>query len=287
MSGPGVIRARILGCGSSGGVPRVDGDWGACDPAEPKNRRRRCSLLLERAVSPEALDAGEATRVLIDTSPDLREQLLDAGSPAIHGLAFTHTHADQCHGIDDVRALVYRRRERLPAVMSAETFRDLQTRFGYIFETPAGSGYPPLLVAEAIKSGSHVTISGPGGRLDVQLFDVDHGGAPCSGVRAGPVAYTPDVNGLDDAARAALAGSTLWIVDALRERPHPSHAHLDQALSWLAEIGPDLGVVTNLHIDLDYRTLMRRLPGSVRAAYDGLTITLDAESGAVRHADPP
>ncbi|MEQ8405252.1 MAG: MBL fold metallo-hydrolase [Oceanicaulis sp.] len=284
MSADPVIRARILGCGSSGGVPRVDGDWGACDPNEPKNHRLRCSLLLERAESYEALLAGAATRVLVDTSPDLRQQLLSSGAPEIHGLAFTHTHADQCHGIDDVRALVYRRRERLPAAMSAETLADLQARFGYIFETPPGSGYPPLLIAEPLRSGAHATFAGPGGRLEVQLFDVEHGGAPCSGVRAGPLAYTPDVNGLSDEAMAALSGVSVWILDALRERPHPSHAHLEQALAWLADIKPALGVLTNLHIDLDYRALTARLPDGVRPAYDGLEVTV-SEGGAILHSD--
>jgi len=290
VSGPvsegAVLRARILGCGSSGGVPRIDGDWGACDPGEPKNRRRRCSLLLERSASLEALDAGLATRVLIDTSPDLREQMLSAGSPQIHALAFTHTHADQCHGIDDVRALVYQRRERLPAVMSAATHRDLLARFGYIFETPPGSGYPPLLISRELASGDHATIEGPGGTLKLQLFDVEHGGAACSGVRAGPMAYTPDVNGLGDAAFETLAGAGVWIVDALRERPHPSHAHLEQALEWLDAVQPSLGVLTNLHIDLDYRALVERLPQGVRPAFDGLSVTLDVGTGAVIRADP-
>ena len=285
MSGDAVFRARILGCGSSGGVPRIDGDWGACDPDEPKNRRRRCSLLVERAASVEALKDGEATRILIDTSPDLREQLLDAGAPDIHGLAFTHTHADQCHGIDDVRALVYRRRERLPAAMSLETLRDLKARFGYIFETPVGSGYPPLLIAEPLSSGAHATVAGPGGRVDIRLFDVEHGGAPCSGVRIGPLTYTPDVNGLGASAMTQIAGSALWLVDALRERPHPSHAHLDQSLAWLSEIRPELGVLTNLHVDLDYRTLVERLPEGVRAAYDGLELVL-RDTGELLHVDP-
>ena len=285
-SGSAVLRARILGCGSSGGVPRIDGDWGNCDPGESKNRRRRCSLLVERSASLDALDTGLATRVLIDTSPDLREQMLDAGSPQIHGLAFTHTHADQCHGIDDVRALVYQRRERLPAVMSAATHRDLLARFGYIFETPPGSGYPPLLISRELASGGDATIDGPGGALKLRLFDVEHGGAACSGVRAGPLAYTPDVNGLSSAAFETLAGAGVWIVDALRERPHPSHAHLDQSLEWLGAVKPSLGVLTNLHVDLDYRALVQRLPKGVRPAYDGLSVTMDEDSGAVIGVDP-
>jgi phosphoribosyl 1,2-cyclic phosphate phosphodiesterase len=285
VSDGSLIRARILGCGSSGGVPRVDGDWGACDPEEPKNQRSRCSLLLEQAGSREDLDAGRATRVLIDTSPDLRQQLLSAGAPEIHGVAFTHTHADQCHGVDDVRALVYRRRERLIAAMSAETRCELERRFGYIFETPPGSGYPPLLIAETIPNGGSAAFAGPGGRLEVMLFDVEHGGAPCSGVRAGPVVYTPDVNGFTAESFERVKGGAVWVVDALRERPHPSHAHLEMTLGWLRDAAPTLGVLTNLHVDLDYRTLTASLPEGVRPAYDGLTVTV-SERGALLHADP-
>lgn len=277
-----VYRARILGCGSSGGVPRIDGDWGACDPREPRNRRMRCSLLVERAETRAALDRGKAvTRLLIDTSPDLRAQLLAAGVTELDAVAFTHTHADQAHGIDDVRALVYRRGARLDAYMSAATHKRLMTRFGYIFETPDGSGYPPLMSAQILAAGAAVSVDGPGGALCLSLFDVEHGGEPCSGVSIGPIRYTPDVNGLDDAARAAVQGAGLWICDALRDKPHPSHAHVDQALCWISDLRPDLAVLTNLHVDLDYRTLASRLPNGVRPAFDGMEITLEAETGAI------
>ncbi|XBQ15763.1 MAG: MBL fold metallo-hydrolase [Oceanicaulis sp.] len=232
------------------------------------------------------MNAGQSTRVLIDTSPDLRYQMLAAGAPALHGIAYTHTHADQAHGIDDVRALVYRRRERFFAAMSPATARTLKSRFGYIFETPKGSGYPPLLIAEELGSGETAEFDGPGGRLGVTLFDVEHGGAPCSGVRCGPIVYTPDVNGLDGAAWREIEGCGLWIVDALRERPHPSHAHLGMALDWLKRAAPQLGVLTNLHVDLDYRTLAETLPEGVRPAYDGLSVTVRAESGEIVAADP-
>ncbi|MBI1265488.1 MAG: MBL fold metallo-hydrolase [Alphaproteobacteria bacterium] len=269
-----VLRARILGCGSSGGVPRLDGDWGACDPDEPKNYRLRCSLLLEAAQTIEDLVSGKVTRVLIDTAPDLRTQLLAARVSDLDAVVFTHAHADQAHGIDDVRAIVYRRGARLPAHMSPATRREITQRFDYIFETPAGSSYPPLLTAHDAAPGEVIAITGEGGTAELSLFDVEHGSAPCSGVRAGGFAYTPDVSGLDTAAFAALARCTVWIVDALRDKPHPSHAHLALTLDWLETIRPELGVLTNLHIDLDYQTLRARLPADVRPAYDGMELIL-------------
>ena len=279
-----VLRFTILGCGSSGGVPRVDGDWGDCDPREPKNRRRRCSLLAERAESEAALKTGEATRLLIDTSPDLREQLLDAQVSTLDGLAFTHDHADQSHGIDDVRAIVYRRAKRLPAFMNAHTRAQLTTRFGYIFETPPGSGYPPLLELQAMEDGAEHAIDGPGGRLSFTSFTVAHGSIPCAGIRIGPAAYTPDVSGMPDAAFEAIEGVSLWIVDALRDKPHPSHAHLALSLEWLARAKPALGVLTNLHIDLDYRALAKRCPDGVRPSYDGMQVTLREGDGEILSA---
>lgn len=285
MSGP-VLRARILGCGSSGGVPRIDGDWGDCDPNNPKNRRSRCSLLVERAESRDALRAGVATRLLIDTSPDLRTQMLDGAISRIDGVAFTHAHADQAHGIDDVRAFVYRRGERLHAYMNPQTQALLRSRFDYIFQTPEGSGYPPLMIDTGLNPGDDAVVDGPGGEISLSLFDVVHGQEPCSGLRIGPLAYSPDVNGLDQDAMQALSGATVWIVDALRDKPHPSHAHVDLALEWLSQIKPDLGLLTNLHIDLDYKALIKRLPERVRPAYDGLEITLSLSDETIIHCSP-
>lgn len=286
MTAEPVLRARILGCGSSGGVPRIDGDWGACDPKNPKNRRSRCSLLVERAHSLEALKAGETTRLLVDTSPDLREQILQADIQDLDGVAYTHAHADQAHGIDDVRAFVYRRGAQLDALMNPQTQRRLRNRFRYIFETPAGSGYPPLMIDHALEPGEPAFIEGAGGDLEVTLFDVEHGNEPCSGLRIGPLAYSPDVNGLDAAAMDTLAGASVWIVDALRDKPHPSHAHVNLALDWLARIKPKLGVLTNLHIDLDYKELAKRLPSGVRPAFDGLEIILRISDGAILKTSP-
>lgn len=285
MSQHGVIRARILGCGSSGGVPRADGDWGACDPKNPKNRRLRCSLLIERARSESALRAGEATRVLVDTAPDLREQLIAAGSPLLDAIVYTHAHADQAHGIDDVRAIVYRRGQRLPAYMNAETEAELRHRFDYIFETPPGSGYPPLLNAKSLPERGNVTIEGEGGPLTVRSFPVEHGRISCAGLRFGPVAYTPDVSAISEDSFAALEGAPVWIVDALRDKPHPTHAHVDQSLDWLKRAGTGLGILTNLHIDLDYRTLLKRCPDGVRPAYDGLSLVVEEESERIVHTD--
>ena len=279
-SGP-VIRARILGSGSSGGVPRIDGDWGDCDPRNPKNRRMRCSLLVERAHSLTALKAGKVTRLLIDTSPDIRQQMLDAGVTSLDGVAFTHAHADQAHGIDDVRAFVYRRGALLDALMNPETQRRLRSRFRYIFETPEGSGYPPLMMDHGLEPGELAVIDGPGGEIELSLFDVIHGREPCSGVRIGPLAYSPDVNGLDEAAFEALKDASVWIVDALRDKPHPSHAHVALTLDWLSRVRPALGILTNLHIDLDYKALLKRLPEGVRPAYDGLEITMSLPDGAI------
>lgn len=285
MSDQSVIRVHVLGCGSSGGVPRIDGDWGSCDPNNPRNRRTRCSILLERASDLTQLESGVATRLLVDTSPDLRHQMLSVGVTSIDGVAFTHTHADQCHGIDDVRAFVYQRRAQLPAFASPETVADLNARFGYIFQTPEGSLYPPLLMMASVPSEGSFQVEGPGGTLQGSIFDVEHGDAPCSGFRFGPLAYTPDVNRLDDIARAHIRGASAWIVDALRPKPHPSHAHLAMTLDWIGEMEPTLGVLTNLHVDMDYESLVGTLPNGVRPAYDCLSITLKEQSGGLVAVD--
>lgn len=278
-------KVRILGSGSSGGVPRIDGDWGACDPYEPKNRRRRCSILVERAEKEADFGSSRASRVLVDTSPDLREQWLDAGAPGLDAVVFTHDHADQTHGLDDLRALVYRRRARLPAYMNAATRDRLMSRFGYIFETPEGSGYPPILEHAALPERGAVALPGSGPQINVDSFPVEHGDIVCAGLRFGPIVYTPDVSGIDEAGFDAIAGAGLWVVDALRWRPHPTHADFDTALKWLARARPGLGVLTNLHVDMDYRETLARCPDGVRPAYDGLEIVL-SDAGALLHADP-
>lgn len=264
----GVLEVTILGCGSSGGVPRADGDWGACDPDEPRNRRTRCGLLLRRK------GEGAETTVLVDTSPDLREQAIAARVKRIDGILYTHDHADQVHGIDDVRAFFLRQRARIPAWMDRATLDALTTRFRYIFENTGG--YPAILDYVSLPSyGEAFAVEGPSGPIPVNTFDQEHGHIRCVGYRFGPVAYSPDVNGLPDSAFEALAGVDTWIVDALRHTPHPTHAHLERTLDWIARIRPRRAILTNMHIDMDYRMLRSALPDGVEPAYDGMTLTID------------
>lgn len=266
------LEAVILGSGSSSGVPRLGGpdgagDWGACDPANPKNRRRRCSLLVRRK------GAQGETSVLVDTAPDLREQLLDAHVARLDSVLITHDHADQLHGIDDLRAVAYLMRRRLDVHADHGTLDRIRRRFGYCFETPEGSEYPPILTARGIAVPFHpLTIEGAGGPVTVTIFEQTHGRIHSLGFRFGPIAYSSDVNHLSDEAFAALEGVEIWIVDALRYAPHPTHANVATALEWIARVKPRHAVLTNLHIDLDYETLKRELPPGVEPAYDGLVV---------------
>ncbi len=257
----------ILGCGSSGGVPRPALGWGACNPSNPKNRRRRCSLLVERA------GAHGRTSVLVDTSPDLREQLIDAEVDWLDGVLYTHEHADHTHGIDDLRALCMKRQRRLDIYVDEPTWRVLFMRFGYCFVTPPGSKYPPIATEHRLRVGEPLTIKGEGGAIPVLPFLQDHGDIPSLGFRFGGVAYSSDLVDLPAASVAALEGLDLWIVDALRERPHPSHFSVDQALAWIERLKPKRAILTNLHSDLDFDALQARLPPHVEPAYDGLRVT--------------
>ena len=266
------LSLRILGCGSSGGVPRVGYGWGACDPGEPRNRRRRCSLRVERR---EGAGAGEATTVLVDTSPALREQLLDAGVARLDAVLYTHAHADHTHGIDDLRPLVLGMRRRIPVHADAGTRALLTARFGYAFESPPGSVYPPILDLHAYEAGTALTIDGPGGPLAALPFAMEHGNEAAHGFRFGPAAYAPDVSLMPDAAKAQLRGLDLLIIDALRETPHPTHYSVSDALALIEEVAPRRAILTNLHTDLDYATLARRLPPGAVPAYDGLTVDVD------------
>lgn len=262
MSGAGALEVVILGCGSSGGVPRGDGDWGSCDPAEPKNRRSRCSLLLRRH-GPDGV-----TTVLIDSSPDLRSQMLAAGVTDVDAVLYTHDHADQTHGIDDLRVFAMRARRRLPAWMDTATHAALTGRFPYIFDSV--EGYPAILEARAIPAhGQPWSVDGAGGEIPVVTFDQAHGPIRSIGYRIGPVAYSSDVSGLDTVGFEAVRGAELWIVDALRWTPHPTHAHVDRTLEWIARSGVPKSVLTNLHIDLDYNALSAVVPGGVEVAFDG------------------
>jgi phosphoribosyl 1,2-cyclic phosphate phosphodiesterase len=263
------LTLTILGCGSSAGVPRPALGWGACDPTNPKNRRRRCSIMAERTT------AQGTTRVVIDTSPDLREQLIDAAVAHIDAVFLTHEHADQTHGIDDLRSVVLHQRRRIPVYFNQSTAKDIMSRFSYCFISPEGSDYPPILDRGGIEAGESRSIEGKGGPLELTAFLVQHGNIPALGYRIGDAAYTPDLNDIPEASWPALKNLDLWIVDALRYAPHPSHFSLNDALSWIDRFKPKRAVLTNLHSDLDYEVLRQSLPANIVPAYDGMSLTLD------------
>ena len=260
------LRATILGCGSSGGVPRLGGHWGDCDPSEPRNTRRRCSLLVERIG-----DAGR-TQVLIDTSPDMRAQLLDAGIGRLDAVVYTHAHADHVHGIDDLRQLVFNTRERLAVWADGATQDSLLSRFGYAFTQPKGSPYPPILEMNSIEGP--VTIEGAGGALTLHPIRLNHGTIDALGFRIGGLAYCPDVVAIYDESWPWLTGLDVWIIDALRRKPHPTHAHLEMTLDWITRAAPKRAVLTNMHLDLDYTTLCSETPDHITPAHDGMVIEL-------------
>jgi phosphoribosyl 1,2-cyclic phosphate phosphodiesterase len=263
------LRVTVLGCGSSGGVPRVGNDWGVCDPTDPRNARSRCSLLVEQYQGD--YDHDRATVVLIDTSPDLRTQLNASRVRHIDGLLYTHDHADQTHGIDDLRALVYGQQKRIPTWMDNATASSLLTRFGYIFKTPVGSNYPALLDYIAMPPPFEtVTIVGAGGPISFQILPQNHGDIDSLGFRFGSVAYCNDCKTLPKETLAACQDLDLFIVDALRDTLHPSHANVAQALAWIETLKPQHAILTNMHVDLDYAALSERLPIGVEPAFDGL-----------------
>jgi phosphoribosyl 1,2-cyclic phosphate phosphodiesterase len=260
----------ILGCGSSMGVPRPALGWGDCDPANPKNRRRRTSLLAERS------GPGGLTRVLIDTSPDLREQLLDAKVDWLDGVLISHEHADHVHGIDDLRPLFVRKHRQLDVYMSEAASRIVRPRFEYCFATPAGSQYPPIANERPMRPGHMVRIEGEGGPIEVLPLLQQHGDIISLGFRFGSFGYSCDLSDMPDESAAALMGLDVWVVDALRYKPHPSHFSLADALTWIGRLKPKRAILTNLHADLDYETLCKTLPSYVEPAYDGISLTLTA-----------
>ena len=263
----GTLEVTILGCGSSGGVPRADGDWGDCDPSEPKNHRSRCSVLVRRKSS----NKSQETTVIIDTSPDFRNQALMAAMTRLDAVLYTHDHADQAHGIDDIRAFFIKQRARIPTYMDAASAANLSRRFAYIFE--AQGGYPAI--ADLHELPPHHTdwsVGGPSGDIPVRTFDQEHGDIRSVGYRFGGVAYSPDVNGLPEESFAELQNLDVWIVDALRFRPHPTHAHVERTLDWIARVRPRRAILTNMHIDIDFNALSAQLPAGVELAFDGLRL---------------
>ena len=263
------LTLTILGCGSSAGVPRPALGWGACDPNNPRNRRRRCSLMAE-LVSEQG-----TTRIVIDTSPDLREQLLDADVDHIDAVFLTHEHADQTHGIDDLRSVVLHQRRRIPVYLNGSTANDIMSRFSYCFVSPPGSDYPPILDHLTIEAGESRTVEGKGGPVMLSAFIVQHGNIPALGYRIGDAAYTPDVSDIPAESWPLLQDLELWIIDGLRYAGHPSHFSVNDALSWIARFKPRRAVITNMHSDLDYEVLRQSLPAGVIPAYDGMRLVLD------------
>jgi phosphoribosyl 1,2-cyclic phosphate phosphodiesterase len=262
-------RFTILGCGSSGGVPRIGNIWGSCDPANPKNRRRRCALLVER------FGKGGTTTVLVDTPPDIREQLLGVRVVTLDGVLFTHDHADHTHGIDDLRGVFFNARRRIDVYADARTRATLMQRFDYCFVQPPGSAYPAILTAHDIAPPEPVRIDGAGGAVEARPILQEHGDMPSLGFRFGDIAYSPDLSGIPDASLPLLQGLDLWIVDALRPQPHPSHFSLKQALAWIERLAPKRAILTHMTFDLDYDALRRELPPHVEPAYDGLIVRAD------------
>ena len=264
-----MLKFTILGCGSSGGVPRPALGWGVCDPNNPKNRRRRTSFLVERH------GTGGVTRVLIDTPPDMREQLLDAKVDRLDGVLFTHEHADHTHGVDDLRAFFIKQRQLVDVYVDAQTGETLRARFGYCFQSPPGSEYPPILREHRLVAGQPVTIAGQGGSITALPIVQAHGDIDSIGFRFGNVGNSCDLGGMPRDSAAALAGLDVWIVDALRERPHPSHFSVSDALAWIERLKPRRAILTNLHSELDYEALRQKLPPNVEPAFDGMTFEVE------------
>jgi phosphoribosyl 1,2-cyclic phosphate phosphodiesterase len=254
------VKVRVLGCGTSFGVPRIGNDWGDCDPAEPRNRRRRVSILVEH----------EGSRILVDTSPDLREQLLDAGVASLDAVVWTHDHADHCHGLDDLRAIFHHRGAPVPGFARRDTLDILQRRFGYAFE--GKGGYPAVIDGRLLPDQLSV------GPIVVTVVDQPHGTITSAGLRfdAGgkSIGYSTDFNDLTEEMSYLFEGVDVWIVDALRRRPHPTHPHLALALQWIGAMRPGRAILTHMDHSLDYRALLAELPEGVEPGYDGLEVAL-------------
>ena len=260
------LRFTILGCGSSGGVPRLGGNWGVCDPNNPRNKRGRCSLLIQR------FENDGVTSVLIDTSPDMRYQLLDAQVGELDAVVYTHEHADHLHGLDDLRMIVIAMKRRLPVYAGPRTREMILGRFNYAFETPMGSPYPPILDMHDL--GAELNVDGAGGQIKITTFDVEHGNIDVRAIRVNDVLYTPDISALMGNPDHDLANLDTWILDSLRYTQHPSHINVEQALEWIAKYQPKNAILTNLDIELDYDTLQGETPAHVTPAYDGMQISL-------------
>ncbi len=241
-------------------MPRVGNDWGACDPAEPRNRRRRVSILVEH----------EETKVLVDTGPDLRDQLLDAAVATVDAVIWTHDHADHCHGIDDLRGIYINRGGPVPGYARQATLDTISSRFAYAFE--GKGGYPPMVDGRLLPDRLDV------GPIAIDVADQPHGAITSAGLRfeAGgkSIGYSTDFNLLTDDMASLFQGVDVWVIDTLRRRPHPTHPHLAQALGWIERLRPGRAILTHMDNSMDYRSLLGELPAGVEPGYDNQEIVL-------------
>jgi len=265
------LRFTVLGCGSSPGTPRITGDWGACDPAEPRNRRTRTAALVER------IGSGGVTRAVIDTGPDFRTQMLAAGVNRLDAAVYTHGHADHIHGIDDLRGYVLEQRRRIDIYADSPTLTRLVQAFGYCFETPPGSSYPPIVSSHVIDHGATFTVEGEGGPLTFTPLPQIHGDIVTLGFRIGGIAYCPDVSDFPPETARLMRGLAVLVIDALQYERHPSHFSLSEALAWIDRLAPRHALLTHMHVPLDYRTVLRDTPAHVEPAYDGQVVEIDLE----------
>ena len=269
---PDTLRLTILGCGSSPGTPRITGDWGACDPTNPKNRRTRAAAMVER------VSASGTTRVIIDTGPDFRTQMLAAGVSHIDAVVYTHPHADHIHGIDDLRGYVLERGSLIDIHADQFTLERLKMAFGYCIETPPRSSYPPIVRPHVIEHDQPFVITGEGGALTFLPLPQIHGDIISLGFRIGPIAYCSDVSDFPEATAALMTDLELLVVDALQHRPHVSHLSLSEALEWIDRLKPSKAVLTHMHVPLDFAAVMAVTPKHVEPAYDGMIIEMSYPS---------
>ena len=262
---PDILRFTILGCGSSPGVPRINGDWGACDPANPKNRRLRSSMLVERIKS-----SGEKTIVVIDTGPDFRQQMVNAEVRRVDAVVYTHAHADHIHGIDDLRGFWLEHKRLIDIYADEPTSERLRGGFLYCFETPKGSYYPPIVRENRIVHHTPFAISGPGGDIVFEPLPQQHGGIISLGFRIENIAYCSDVSDFPAATAARLTGLETLVIDALQIEPHPTHISLSQSLAWIGKLAPKRAILTHMHTPMDYGTVLKMTPDNVEPGFDGL-----------------
>jgi len=256
------MRVTILGCGPSGGVPGIGNTWGKCDPENPKNRRLRPSILIEN----------DALSLLVDTSPDVRQQLISAGTSRLDAVLYTHGHADHLHGIDDLRSVNRLQNAPLDIYLNQETLDHIEQRFGYVLE-PLAKGadifYKPVLIPHLIETGKPFEVAG---QKIVPILQ-DHGYCETIGYRIGDFAYSTDVVNMTEESFDLLRGVKVWVIGTLVDHPHQTHADVDKAINWVKEIAPERAYLTHLSVGLDYSSLRERLPENMEPCFDGLQIT--------------